>query len=121
MLLAAEYCDQISSSSSSKKNIIDFVNCLCIDIYIASLSNFTTDYSIAERLAATLCPLPAAEEAGRTQTSPHLCVCAAVAAASVVHLTRCLGQVWSLHSHCLVPFSSFLTGWATAGFKKPRK
>lgn len=76
-----------------------------------------THYSIAERVVTTSCPLPAAEEAGRTQTSPHLCVCAA--AASVVHLTRCLGQVWSLHSHCLVPFKSFMTGWATAGFKTP--
>lgn len=52
-----------------------------------------------------------------TQTSLHLCVCAA--AASVVNLTRCPGQVWSPRFHCLVLFNSFLTGLATPGFKNP--
>lgn len=83
--------------------------CSCININIFLLSNFTIHYCIAERLAMTSPPCC-------TQTSLYLCVCAA---ASVVHLTRCPGQVWPPRFHCSVPFNSFLTGSATTGFKNP--
>lgn len=62
------------------------------------------------------CPLPTAEESARKHP---FTLCVRAAAASVVHLARCPGQVWSPRFHCLVPFNSFLTDLATAGFKNP--
>lgn len=93
------------------KNIVYSLNCDYIHVYGASLSNFMTHSSIAERAETISYPLPAAEEGEHTQTSPHWRVCAAA-----VRLTRCPGQVWPLHCHCLVPFNSLLAGWATADF-----
>lgn len=115
LLLAGDYSYQISTISSSKKHY--YLCELLLQKYLHSF--FVKLYDSLFCCWKGSLPPPAAEALSRTQTFPHLCVCATAAAAAVVHLTRCRGQVWPLHCHCLAPFSSFLTGWATAGFKNP--